>query len=656
MCGIAGYLNFSSRKKDMPGLERMILPVHHRGPDGYGFFCNERAGLAHARLSIIDLEGGWQPIHNEAKDLWIIFNGEIFNYPELRQGLEQQGHHFYTNSDTEVIIHLYEELGRECVNELNGQFAIAIYDQRRRTLFLARDRMGIRPLFYTFFNNRLLFASEIKSIFAFNASLPREINRDVLAEIFTFWAPAATDTVFKGINQIPPAGWLTAGPGGLIESGKYWKLSFEPDSDLRGRSESELAEELRNLLVDSVRLRLRSDVPVGAYLSGGIDSSAITSLIKNYTDNPLKTFSVAFSDHVYDETPQQQEMAGYLGTDHHVIECGYAAIADAFPDVIWHSETPVVRTAPTPLFLLSGLVRRNRFKVVLTGEGADEILGGYDIFKEAKVRAFISRIPESKCRPMLLKRLYPYLALSPTRAGGMAKQFFKTGTCPENDIFFAHRPRWKTTSYIMQFMNSKIRESLPDPQEKLQKKLTRMLSGSNYNYFSRAQYLETRLLLANYLLCSQGDRMAMAHSVEGRFPFLDHRVVEFAGRLPLNMRMKGLTEKYLLKLAMKDILPPAIVERTKQPYMAPDILSFFGESEPDYLGYYLSEERIKAAGLFNFKAVDRLVEKCRKKARQGFRENMAFVGILSTQILHDRFVDNFNVEVPERLGNVKITG
>lgn len=654
MCGIAGYFNFASGPREMRRLERMIGHVRHRGPDGYGFFCDNRAGLAHARLSIIDLVGGWQPIHNEDKTLWVIFNGEIFNYPELRQMLEKRGHRFYTSSDTEVIIHLYEEKGRKCVNELNGQFAVAVYDQRRESIFLARDRMGIRPLFYTFFDNRFVFGSEIKSLFAFDVSVPRKINPDVLAEIFTFWAPAGTDSVFQGVKQLPPSGWLTAERNGSIERGCYWKLSFEPDSALSRRPAADLAEELGALMVDSVRLRLRSDVPVGAYLSGGIDSSAIASLVKNYTDNPLKTFSVAFTDRVYDESSQQQEMSSYLGTDHHFIRCGYKDIADAFPDVIWHAETTIVRTAPVPLFLLSGLVREHDYKVVLTGEGADEILGGYDIFKETKVRAFISRAPESSCRPLLLKRLYPYLALSPTRVVGMAKQFFEAGSYPDDDIFFAHRPRWKTTSYIMQFMGRDIRESLPDPLQKLQENFAQELSRSGYDYFSRAQFLESRLLLANYLLCSQGDRMAMAHSVEGRFPFLDHRLVEFAGCLPVNMHMKGLREKYLLKLAMKDILPLAIVERKKQPYMAPDILSFFREEEPEYLDYYLSEKSVKRAGLFNYTAVDRLMKKCRKKARQGFRENMAFVGILSTQILHDRFVENFKVDTPVTLENVKV--
>ena len=656
MCGVAGYFNFSSQEPDQRCLERMIWSVTHRGPDGYGFLCEPRAGLAHARLSIIDLEGGWQPIANEDKTVWVIFNGEIFNYPELRQELEQKGHSFRTRSDTEVLVHLYEDLGTRCVEKLNGQFAIAIYDKRAEKLFLARDRMGIRPLFYTRFNNRFFFASEIKSIFAAYSRIPREIDPRVLSEIFTFWTPCGVETVFKGITQLAPASWLVINGDGSTDEDIYWDLDFAPASTLESCSEQELAEELLSLLVDSVKLRLRSDVPVGAYLSGGIDSSAIAALVKENTTKPLETFSVTFSDRVYDESSQQAQMVSSLGTGHHAVNCSYADIAEVFPDVIWHTETPVVRTAPAPLFLLSSLVREHNYKVVLTGEGADEILGGYDIFKEAKVRAFMARSPDSSCRPLLLKRLYPYLALSPTRASGMAKQFFETGSSPEDDLFFAHRPRWKTTSYLRQFFDKAIREPLNDPVEKLHNLLDSILGRSGFEFFSRAQYVESRLLLANYLLCSQGDRMAMAHSVEGRFPFLDHRVVEFAGRLPLRMRMKGLTEKYLLKRAMKDLLPSAIVQRKKQPYMAPDILSFFGDIEPEYLKYYLSEEKIKNAGLFNFSAVSRLIKKCRKKARQGFRENMAFVGVLSTQILHDRFVENFRIDVPETLDNVKVQG
>jgi len=650
MCGIAGFFDLKGQHRPgQPVLERMISSLRHRGPDGFGFFLCGRAGLAHARLSIIDLEGGWQPLTNEDRSLWIIFNGEIFNYPELRQDLEKRGHVFATHSDTEVIIHLYEEYREDCLRELNGQFAIAIYDVRKQELFLARDRMGVRPLFYTVHNGCLYFGSEIKSIFSADPSVPRQFNPRVLGDIFTFWMPAAHETVFSSILQLPQGHWMRVDRSGVQSPRQYWEIPFRPDPDGL-LSEHDYAEQLRELLIDSVRLRLRADVPVGAYLSGGLDSSAITSLIRHYTNNPLKTFSVAFADKVYDERQEQGEMVRYLDTDHHEVVCSYKTIAGVFPDVIWHTEVPVLRTAPAPLFILSGLVRQNRYKVVLTGEGADEILGGYDIFKEAKIRSFIHRGLNSSLRPLLLKRLYPYLALSPTKSAEYARQFFDTDA-DTDDLFYAHRPRWKTTGRTHVFLADRITNVMQGPEERLGG-IAPSLQG--LDYFLRAQFLEAKLLLGNYLLSSQGDRMAMAHSVEGRFPFLDHRVVEFAGRIPAKLKMKVLNEKNILKLAMRDILPDAIVRRKKQPYMAPDILSFFGDSEPEYIEYYLSDALLQEAGIFKPAAVAGLVAKCRKKSRQGFRENMAFTGILSTQILYDKFLKNFALSMPGQLKNVRV--
>ncbi len=636
MCGIAGIFNLSSNPPPQrQTLETMIRTLHHRGPDGYGFFHNEKVGLAHARLSIIDLEGGWQPIYNEDKTVSIVFNGEIFNYPELRRELISRGHHFYTHSDTEIIVHLYEEKGKDCLDELNGQFALAIYDERKKSLFLARDRMGIRPLFYTIHGGRLYFGSEVKAIFAADPDLPRAINTGVLQEIFTFWSPAANETIFSSVRQLGPGCRLCINADGGMTEEQYWEIPFHPDA-ISAKNETILAEELRELLIDAVRLRLRADVPVGAYLSGGLDSSAITSLIRNYTSNDLKTFSVTFTDRVYDEQPQQQLMADYLHTDHHEINCDYNSIAAAFPEVIRHTEIPILRTAPTPLYLLSSLVHDHHYKVVLTGEGADEILGGYDLFKEAKVRAFIAKNPNSAMRAMLLKRLYPYLALSPAKSTEYARKFFDTDATLD-DPFYAHRPRWKTTSGIQRFLvDDIVNQPGPTPMQKLEDQWVDKLKG--LDYFSRAQFLESRLLMGNYLLSSQGDRMIMAHSVEGRFPFLDHRVVAFACTIPPRLRMKALNEKNILKKAMADLLPPDIVRRKKQPYMAPDILSFFGNHEADYLDYYLSASRIKDAGLFKPEAVAALLRKCRKKVRQGFRENMALVGILSAQILYDSFI------------------
>ena len=519
-------------------------------------------------------------------------------------------------------------------------------------MFLARDRLGIRPLFYTIKNGTFYFASEIKSLFAADSSIPRAINPEVLSEIFTFWTPVADETIFQNVKQIQPGHWAKVDKNCSFVTREYWDVSF-PEYYDTGQSESECSEQLRHLLIDAVKLRLRADVPVGAYLSGGIDSSTITSLIHHFTKNPLKTFSVTFPDRVFDERQEQNEMVRYLNTDHHTVNCSYGKIAESFPEVIWHTECPILRTAPTPLYLLSNLVRDAQYKVVLTGEGADEILGGYDIFKEAKIRAFIQSNPDSAYRPLLLKRLYPYLALSPTRSSAYAKKFFDIETEPHSDPFFAHRPRWKTTEGTKIFLSDEIKQNAKrDLSEKLIHQYSRKLDG--FDALSRAQYIETKLLLANYLLSSQGDRMAMAHSVEGRFPFLDHRVVEFACTIPPHYRMKVLNEKNLLKLSMKDLLPPAIIKRKKQPYMAPDIVSFFDNTPPGYLDYYLSRQLLVEAGLFNPDAVENLLAKCRKGARQGFRENMAFVGILSTQILYDKFIKNFHIHMPPQLENIKV--
>jgi len=332
-------------------------------------------------------------------------------------------------------------------------------------------------------------------------------------------------------------------------------------------------------------------------------------------------------------------MVQYLGTDHHEVVCSYETIAKVFPEVIWHTEIPVLRTAPSPLYVLSDLVRQNNYKVVLTGEGADEILGGYDIFKEAKIRSFIHRDLDSSLRPQLLKRLYPYLALSPTKSAEYARKFFDTDADPA-DLFYAHRPRWKTTGRTHVFLTDRITQNTVRPEQRLSDYTA---SLQDLDYFLRAQFIESKLLLGNYLLSSQGDRMAMANSVEGRFPFLDHRVVEFAGRIPPKLKMKVLNEKNILKKAVQNILPDNIVRRKKQPYMAPDILSFFGDREPEYLQYYLSDSMLREAGVFKPGAVSQLVAKCRKKSRQGFRENMAFIGILSTQIIYDKFVKNFKI-------------
>jgi asparagine synthase (glutamine-hydrolysing) len=641
MCGIAGHFQINEdRPPDSRLIRRMIQAIDHRGPDEYGAYLDNTCVLGQARLSIIDLSGGSQPLCNETGTIWITFNGEVFNYIELRQELESLGHAFRTRSDTEVIVHAYEQWGRECMTRFNGQFAFAIYDSDRRSLFISRDRMGIRPLYYTVHDGRLTFASEMKSIFC-DPSIPRQLSYECLDQTFTWWTSAPPTTPFQGVNELEAGTWVEIADGALAH-GRYWTVDF-PDRFAYDRPVADYAEELRELLIDSVRLRLRADVPVGAYLSGGLDSSVTTALIRHFTDTPLETFSVTFADAAFDESEYQNQMAKHLGTNHHMVHCTYESIAEIFPRVIWHTERPIVRTAPTPLLLLSDLVRRNDFKVVLTGEGSDEILGGYDIFKETLIRAFWAKNPDSAWRPALLRKLYPTLPVSGARARHYLEQFYKAGLQQVGDYHFSHIPRINTTSKIKDFFSDAVKGAL-DGYDSLKSYAGDLPEGfAGKHPLSKAQYLEIKSLLAGYLLSSQGDRMMAGNSVEGRFPFLDHRVVEFAATIPPGYKLFGLNEKYVLKKAMAKHLPENIVTRVKQPYMAPDSNSFMQDNAPDYVDEMLSPDHLSASGVFSPKAVGRLVKKCKRMAGEhlSFKDNMSFVGILSTQLLLDQFVEHF---------------
>ncbi len=641
MCGIAGIICETGKKPDRSRLGGMISLLSHRGPDENGIFMDRNVGLAHSRLSIIDIEGGRQPIQNEDGLLTIVFNGEIFNYRELRRDLVNGGHRFSTKSDTEVILHLYEEMGPDCVHRLNGQWAFAIWDSRKNRLFASRDPLGIRPFFFAEAAKRFYFASEVKSLFV-NEELSRKIDPEALDEIFTIWTTVPPRTIFKGVCELPPGHSMTV-ENGASDVTPYRELDYGGiDSNL---TEEECSEKLLELLVNSVRLRLRADVPVGAYLSGGLDSSLTCALIKKFTDAPIRTFSVTFDSTEFDESPYQKEVVRFLGTEHQEVRCTKSDIGRAFPDALWHMEKPVVRTAPAPLFLLSKLVRDQGYKVVVTGEGADELLGGYDIFKEAKIRRFWGADPDSRSRPLLLKRLYPYLKNLQSQSTDYLRAFFHVKKEDLTNPFFSHLPRWEMTSGIKMFFSKDVKAALKgiDSYGALRDGLP--AEFNEWDGFSRAQYLETRYFLPGYLLSSQGDRMAMAHSVEGRYPFLDPEVVDFAARIPPRIKMKALNEKYVLKRAADGLVPPSIVERSKQPYRAPDAVSFFcGGERPklfEYVEELLSESRIKEDGLFEAGSVRKLVEKARSGRMTGIRDNMAFVGVLSTQIVVEQYVRNF---------------
>lgn len=638
MCGIAGVCNSDSTKVDSHLLRRMIGMVRHRGPDDWGVYSDDGIGLAHARLSIIDLSTGQQPMHNEDQSLWITFNGEIFNYVELRQELLHRGHRFTTQSDTEVILHLYEEEGEDCVRRMNGQWGFALWDSRRHKLFLSRDRLGVRPLFYASVGHDLVFGSEIKSILAY-PGVPRELDLVGLDQVFTFWCTVPPRTIFQGIHELPPGHSLTV-QNGELKLHRYWQLDFDASAS-HAESEQKHAEQLEDLLLDATRIRLRSDVPVGAYLSGGLDSTIITALTNRVSTTSLRTFSISFSAKELDESAFQQEAIAFLKTSHSQISCDYPDIARIFPEVIWHTEKPVIRAAPAPMFLLSKLVWDSGFKVVLTGEGADEVFGGYDIYKEAKIRRFWAEQPESKHRSRLLRRLYPYQSRLQKQSDVYLQSFFRVRPQDLESPFFSHLPRWDLTSRVKLFLSEDVRTALADYDCRLELASCLPAAFSRWDGFSQAQYLETTFLLPGYILSSQGDRVGMAHSVEARHPFLDYRVVELGARMPPHLKMKVLNEKYILKRAFGRLLPPAVLNRPKQPYRAPDGKSFFAQATPEYVHELLSPERIKADGVFDFASVNRLIDKFNTGRAIGVKDDMALVGILSTQLVIHQFIEKF---------------
>ena len=636
MCGIAGFYG-GFNEDPVLVLNKMLTRIKHRGPDESGVYMSNNIGLGSVRLSIVDLNSGTMPLSNRDDNLWIVFNGEIFNHFELRDELIEKGYVFKTSTDTEVIVNLFEAYGPNFLHKLNGQFAIAIYDKKKDELFLARDRVGIRPLFYTEIGDFFVFASEIKALLEF-PKVNLHISPKSISQYFTFWTTLTPNTAFKEVFEVPPGSYMIKNSKGKkIE--RYWELPICKPNDHTCFNVQDAAEEFEKIFSDSVKLRLRADVQVAAYLSGGLDSSITTSFIKDIMPENLQTFSIGFDDKTFDESSFQNIASDYFNTKHSSISCSSQEIANDFKDVIWHCESPLLRTAPTPMKLLAKNVRENNIKVVITGEGADELLGGYNIFKETKIRHFWAKDPNSKIRPLLLKKLYPYLPQMNNSNSNVLKMFFGYKLIETESPIYSHLLRWKNTSRINNYLSNDYKKSLDnyDPTVDYQDRLSTKLEG--LDYLSKAQWIEINLFMSGYLLSSQGDRMGMANSVEGRYPFLDHRVIEFCMKLPPDLKLNGLNEKYLLKKMIKGRIPDEILDRSKQAYRAPIKTSFNKEMMPDYLKEMLSDKEIKKAGIFNPDFVLRLVEKMNSNKQVSEIDNMALTGVLSLQILNDLFIN-----------------
>ena len=619
----------------------MAGELRHRGPDGTGLYVDGRYGMTNNRLAIVDLAGGDQPLSNEDGRYWVMQNGEIYNYVELIAELEDLGHRFATRSDTEVIAQAYEEWGPGCLDRMNGDFAFAIWDRRERELFLARDRFGVRPLFVAEIGGDLVFASETKAILR-HPEARRELDPASLVETFTTWCVSPDGSSFPGIRELAPAHYIVAGPEGIREERRWWDLRFSDAGDVSPAERSALAEELDALLADATRLRLRADVPVAAYLSGGLDSSAIVALALEQMDETLYSFGIGFEDERFDESAYQDRLVGHQGLDLTRVTVGARDIAELLPRTIEMSEKPTLRTAPAPLLRLSRAVREAGLKVVTTGEGADELFAGYDVFRENKVRHFWAREPESALRPLLLTRLNAFIGKDLKRSGAFLVGFYRKGLTETDDPLYSHRLRFANTSRLLGLLDADVVAGAADrgdPAERLEARLPSWFG--EMTPLGRAQYLEISTFLESYLLHSQGDRMLMGHSIEGRFPFLDYRVAEFAAALPDALRLRGLNEKYLLRKSVEHRLPTEIAARKKRPYRAPIVGAFVGDDAPGYVRELLAPERLAAAGVFDPEAVGRIVRKCEAGApRDAVSETdeMALVGVLSTMILHDRFV------------------
>jgi asparagine synthase (glutamine-hydrolysing) len=644
MCGLAGIVHpEAGRPVAEERLLRMARALRHRGPDGYGIAHDPGVGLVSARLAIFDLPGGWQPIEAGPGGSLIVYNGEVYNHPELRAELEGRGDTFHTTCDTEAVLRLLERDGLAALHRLNGQFAFAWWQPRQRRLVLVRDRFGVRPLYWArLADGTIVFGSEAKALFA-SGLVAAEPDPAGIDEVFTLWGARPPVTPFKGVRQLPPGGLLVWERGRVVEERTWWEPA--PWDVPEGQ------DDIEDLLRDAVRLRLRADVPVGAYLSGGLDSSLIAALAQERTGGRLRTFSIAFVDPRYDERAYQEQVARALQTSHHVVEAGPADIAEALPEVVRHAETPLVRTAPVPLYLLAREVRKQGITVVATGEGADELFWGYDLFKEVALRELHRHDPERALE--LLSRLYPYLGPTGGRRGPAFERFI-LGTGAAGDPLASHLTRVEATATVKAFYRAEFADRLTEGAA-----LERLRDGlpaafSELGPLERASWLEVATLLEPYLLAAQGDRVAMAHGVEGRYPFLDHRVFALASRLAPERKLDEVRDKVVLRELAERLLPAEIASRAKQPYRAPEVEPFFAPGAPEWVEELLAPDALDDTGVFDAPRVAGLLRRCRAGRATGVREGMALVGILSTQLWHRAFFDGTQDAYPAETAEPRI--
>ncbi len=608
MCGICGiFYTDATQSVDRDVLGGMNRQIVHRGPDDEGLFVEGNVGLAMRRLSIIDVKTGHQPIANEDESLWIVFNGEIYNHAELRAQLEAQGHRYRTRSDTETIIHLYEQYGRDCVKYLRGMFAFAIWDRNKKNFFAARDRLGIKPFYYRYDGKSLLFGSEIKAILAY-PGVRAELNMGVLSEYLAFGYLAGSLTMFAGIHKLPPAHTLEIDFAGKVNLQNYWDLTGPADTEDQPREF--YVKAYRELLESCVSSHLMSDVPLGVFLSGGLDSSAIAALTTKIRREPIETFSVGYGEERFSELPYARQTAEHIGARHHEIRLNREEFFASLPALIWHEDEPIVWPSSVSLYFVAKLARE-RVKVVLTGEGSDETLGGYTRYAWTL----------ANCR---MDRVYRSLTLAFFRQWirqGIESRVLPSGLRRKLEHTFLGRDGVSWPSFYFDNFYSAFSAA---EQAELLTAGARELSGSAYagsmaywdkslgDLLHRLLYTDIRTYMVELLM--KQDQMSMAASIESRVPFLDHVLVEFTARIPARYSIQGFSGKQILKLAVEDLLPRSIVYRQKMGFPTPWAYWLAGPQFDD-LESMLLEPRTLERGLIERDAVRRLFAEHRTRRR-----------------------------------------
>ncbi len=634
MCGITGILDYhGAGLSHKTTLKRMVSTLSHRGPDAWGTYLSPYLAFGHTRLSILDLQSGDQPMMTDR--YVIVYNGEVFNYVELRKELESRGIGFTTQSDTEVVIRCFDVYGEKAFSLFNGQFAIALWDRIKNRLIIARDRYGIRPFFILKHKDIYYFSSEMKA-FDCVPGFHRTYEMENLFDHALLWNTLGDSSVYRGIRSLPPGSYEIYELGRDPINKKYYELGESIDNINKPSDINAAQEEFNAKLELAVDLRLRSDVPVGAYISGGIDSSVIAHLISLKKKEKLQTFSIAFEDKDFDESDYQREMVKQLNVDHNEITVDYKTIDSTFLDTMYHVEQPIFRTAPVPLYLLSKEVRKRNVKVVLTGEGADEILFGYDSFKELKLLQTWRKDANSSEVNLILGDLYPHLKhYSDPQQMGMMRMFYEDHVHDYDNDLVGLNIRVNNNKVLERFFRKEYAISFS--KDRLLEKLKGILPTqfSQWSLLQRNQCMEMKTLLAGYLLSSQGDRMSLAHGVEGRYPFLDFNVVELLFSYPDEYKLNGMVQKFLLKDTYKNKIPASIIRRPKRPYMAPDLKSFFANGLlSEKSRHFLSDSVIKDYGIFDERSVQRFLRKFSQGVPEniGYRDNMIITFLLSAQM------------------------